>query len=150
MNYCKTCSRKGYFQDGTLGCSLNHRKINPEEDFCSWHRRDEMPRCAYCNNIVEPEDVVIIMDTQKICCNNCSNNIGRRGTCAKRMTCEYETNLSPLPKIVMKQMRQGNSIVSMQGHNPEREKLTCFTCTCWDEIKCVCKRTSEGYCEKWY
>ena len=63
--------------------------------------------------------------------------------------CSFENDPSPLPKIVQKQVRQGNMTAITQVRNPERIEITCKKdCPCYDpEFECLRQFGTCGKCE---
>ena len=68
--------------------------------------------------------------------------------CIKGGECEFETNPSPLPKQIPYTVRQGNMMIQTVIPNPERVKLFCFPCGCFDEENLYCCK-QDGYCAKY-
>ena len=71
---------------------------------------------------------------ERLICEDCLNATGTCRMCEFAKTCDFETNPSPLPKVVQKVIQQGNMQMATQVRNPERKKSTCEAgCKCYDE-----------------
>lgn len=62
--------------------------------------------------------------------------------------CEFETNPDPMPKFVMKTVRQGNMMMQTQVKNEERVQKFCSSCCCWDENHGCMKEFNVGCINK--
>ena len=90
-----------------------------------------------CDNCGKTDLNMLITETApgvyKYLCRNCASLSGTCGSCTCGNTCDFETNPSPLPKAVRKQVRQGNQIAVVTVKNPERIDITCRkNCKCFD------------------
>ena len=93
-----------------------------------------MDRCFICGGAPEvpifTEDGTFI----KYLCGRCLKIPAQCGLCEKAQICPFETDSSPLPKVVMKTIQQGNMMLQTQIKNPERIEITCKTqCPCFSE-----------------
>lgn len=102
--------------------------------------------CNYCGNPNSP-----VVDTKGICsCARCFNSFGTCRMCTHGNSCEFETNLSPLPKQVQHTIHKGNMVIQQVIKNPERVQQLCVNCPCYDtEWKDCCKEygTCQNYKE---
>jgi hypothetical protein len=48
--------------------------------------------------------------------------------------------------VIMQTLRQGNAIMQTQVINPERVKITCYNCSCWNKEEEYCMRKELGHC----
>lgn len=103
---------------------------------CQYHTCELHP-CILCGNhmtkdnqfidITEPDNIIIY-------CGKCKQHISHCPTCVNSKECRFETDPSPLPKIVQQEIRQGNMITVTQVRNPERIRQTCQNgCLCFSE-----------------
>lgn len=143
MKFCGNC---GFLDRGSLRCKVFGHGVVPEKDFCSKHT-DEVLCCDFCGNPVL--HYYIDNDTGKILCENCLQACGTCRLCEHATQCEFETNTSPLPKIVQKRIQQGPMTTITQVRNPERVAITCAAgCSCYDpELGCI--RQITGHCGKY-
>lgn len=138
---CKTCGNKGYFQDGTPGCSLLNRKIDLEKDFCSWHRPDNaIAQCDLCKQNFPINSLQFWIDKDAVLgywvCENCMKSINTCNTCKSRMECGFENDHSE-PHIVMQRVQNGFMNMQTQVKNPHLVQKHCHSCKCWDGEKCM-------------
>lgn len=100
--------------------------------------------CAWCG---APQGTIVIPSDELVytCCLNCYARLGTCAGCTHCTGCDFETNPSPLPKQIQHTMQQGNMTMQTVIKNPERVKLTCFNCFCFDEEALQCKREL-GWC----
>ena len=113
---------------------------------------DEIVTCAVCGQIIPKKNYCLTHfkdGTWKPTCDNCLKLSGTCGGCSKSSTCDFETNPSPIPKAVQKQIRQGNQILVTTVKNPSRIEMTCKkNCDCWDEENQQCSK-EYGCCSKY-
>ena len=109
----------------------------PEEHRCLAHGHD-IPETAtfYTCEICGNQIVNYIYDSGKIICGNCYEKLNTCLGCRHGQHCQFEENPSPIPKVVMQTIRQGNSIMQMQVKNPERIKICCEGCACFEKEGC--------------
>ena len=119
----------------------------PEEHRCLAHGH-EIPEtanfynCDVCNTpIINP---IVDITLNKILCERCYVALGTCAGCANGSTCLFETDPSPLPKVVTQTIRQGNMVGQIQVKNPERIKVCCEGCHCFIDNECY--RTYQ-YCK---
>lgn len=108
-----------------------------------------MHSCDYCGY---PKGEVIVPSngTYYLACARCYASFYTCQACVHEANCDFETNPSPIPKIIPQEIRQGNCIVQMPIKNPERVKLTCFKCKCFNHDTLLCNREvfyCNEYCE---
>ena len=137
MNYCKTCGLRSSHENK---CLLHNRAINPATDFCSW--RNKTPtRCSICGKITMN---ATICDGAYFC-GQCSESLSTCVGCVQGgKPCSFETDPSPIPKVVQKQIRQGPMTQIVQVKNPDRIAITCkLNCPCWNGEYCG---QEDGWC----
>ena len=108
-----------------------------------------MNNCAICGGA--PEVPVFSGDGTfiKYLCNQCSRIPKQCGLCTYGQTCPFETDPSPLPKVVLKTIQQGNMTAQMQIPNPSRIEVTCRTqCSCFSESQGCLKQN--GICGNYF
>lgn len=115
---------------------------------CPYHTT-ELHLCALCGNhmpkenqlidITNPEDIVIY-------CRNCKQHISHCPTCTNSKECRFETDPSSIPKVIQKEIRQGNMIQITTVKNPSRIDITCKKgCPCFsEEFECLRQFNSCG------
>ena len=144
-NTCETCVLGDKNQKV---CRLYGTPIEPSKDFCSKHSVDLQP-CEICGRpmlggkLAEKDDNGV----WHWFCLHCNQLLGTCQSCNKFESCKFETDPNPLPKVVMKTVRQGNMVMQTQIKNEERIKALCPTCDCWNEEFGCLKELNEG-CNK--
>ena len=143
--HCKSCGFKHPKEDS---CLLHKRGINPEVDSCSWHAKNP-PKCSVCGHItMKPifEERGINLLTL---CSRCAETITTCGGCKDSSICRFQTDPSPIPLVVQKQIRQGPMTQIVQVKNPDRINITCkMGCHCWDKEGEFCHK-EDGWCERY-
>lgn len=143
LHKCKNCAMRDPNADS---CNLTKWEIKPETDSCpQFIDANHLAVCASCG-VMGPENAFIYLADKKVfVCPQCQAALGTCEGCGEARFCEYETNASPLPKLIPRQVHQGNMIMTTQVRNPEREKITCQAgCKCYD-IDWGCLR-DDGCC----
>ena len=109
-------------------------------------------QCETCGRPTEQQVLCPDGDNWHILCPNCASQLNTCAFCKKVNGCAFETDPSPLPKMVQKQIRQGpiTSVVTVK--NPELVRNTCQKgCPCYDpENDCMrqfhyCKEINHVY-----
>lgn len=144
---CGTCALK-QLQGGV--CPIFKRSIGDNEKGCIVHTT-QINKCDFCGQVsITPLVVCPTEDNQvRYVCDQCCSLFGTCRTCIQANGgCDFETNPSTLPKVVQKEIRQGNMISRMQVRNPARIDITCKAgCKCWNEEN-GCLREA-GTCGNW-
>ena len=141
---CNTCLLGDKIQKR---CRLSGIPIDPEKDFCS-HYTDSLENCEICGHPMLTEGSFIEQDDNGVWhqyCSNCAKLLQTCQTCSN--PCEFESNPDPMPKVVIKTVRQGNMQMQTQVMNPERIQKFCPSCNCYDE-EVGCKRVFNDSCCK--
>lgn len=129
MDYCRTCGMRS-----ENSCSLHKILVNPDEDFCSWHRV-EPDYCKYCNSIVAKGG---LFTSTGLVCGRCVKAIGTCQTCYySKAPCAFEAYEGPEPKTRQVTKQQGNAILSTVVRNPDIVAKTCTMCKCYFEGECM-------------
>lgn len=127
-------------------CQLNGRQVNPDKDYCSKHA-EELHQCEYCGSGTLDPVFIAESETWHTYCEKCASAISTCNFCLNAQSCAFETDPSPLPKMIQKQIRQENMVQIVTVKNPDRIAITCQKgCNCYHpEFECL--RQFNG-CEK--
>lgn len=116
-------------------CPVFNQVFEANEPGCPRFTTDLMS-CELCGQFMLPIVAIIDLTDDEhphFICDDCRRRCGHCPTCTKAKTCAFETDPSPLPKMVQKEFRQGNMISVTQIKNPERIEITCKKgCPCFD------------------
>ena len=131
--FCATC---GLRHPKTPKCQLTGSTINLNKDFCS-HHTNYLDKCSLCGNFI-PSPAAILQDGRVLCA-SCASSSGTCARCSNSTYCAFEQDPSPIPKVIQKEIRQGNIISVTQVRNPERVRITCQNnCPCFsEEFSCL-------------
>ena len=144
----KTCGDCALMQHGGGICQVYKTARAPTDPGCLYHTT-ELHLCALCGNhmpkenqlidATNPEDIVIY-------CRGCKQHVNHCPTCTNSQECRFETDPSSIPKIIQKEIRQGNMTTVMQIRNPDRIRETCKKgCPCFsEEFECLRQFNSCG------
>ena len=104
-------------------------------------------QCETCGRPTDQQILCLDGDVWHILCPNCASQLNSCSFCKKVNTCLFETDPSPLPKMIQKQIRQGPMISVTTEKNPERIRQTCEKgCDCFDpNFDCL---RQFHYCER--
>lgn len=142
---CNTCALANRVQKT---CCLKGIPIDLEKDYCSKHTTS-LNTCEICGSAIVPGTELIECDeTGKphIYCRNCLTFLKSCASCPKQY-CAFNEDPDPMPKIVIREVRQGNMVMKGQVINEERVKMFCTSCHCWStEFGCL-KKLNHG-CDK--
>lgn len=87
--------------------------------------------CDICGKVILEGGVFY---NDKLYCADCGHKLGYCTTCRHLPNCAFETDPSPVPKVIQQTVRQGNVMASMPVKNPNRTEITCKKgCCCWDD-----------------
>lgn len=151
---CKVC---GFADLKQNVCQLFRMKIDPDSDYCSkLQDKTTVKICDVCGRAIVDNHSTFLVPTEniewKLLCDECINLINTCAFCKNSQTCDFETNPSTLPKMVQKQIRQGNMVAVTTIKNPERIRETCQkNCKCFSaENGCMrefnyCKELNRFY-----
>ena len=132
----KSCLNCGYRSLNEKACPLIHCVFTENPQVCPYWVA-EIVKCAICGNIIPKKNYCLTHSkdgTWQPTCDNCLKLSGTCGGCSKSSTCDFETNPSPLPKAVQKQIRQCNQIMVTTVKNEERIRETCQkNCGCFSQ-----------------
>jgi hypothetical protein len=138
---CKECLVAG---DGV--CNRFRFVINKEYDGCPWGVKELPTTCSCCGQYINGKANLVAGRVDVALCDECFVRSCR--TCCQAAECVFETDSSPLPKVVEQRIEQGPMIQIMQVRNPERIAVTCAVkCKCYNkEFGCM---RETGVCPNW-
>lgn len=127
----RTCGTCAHRQPQTQNCPLLKRET-ADADSCPFHT-SQLTKCSKCGVTIIRNSEIFYCGEHTLC-PNCQSKRGYCETCRNASTCSFETDPSPLPKMVVQQIQQGPMIIQQQARNPERIRVTCQNgCKCWNE-----------------
>lgn len=86
-----------------------------------------MEKCDICGR-----PGAAIIDGEHVICETCFAHMNTCALCDAARTCDFQTNPSPIPKTIRKEIRQGNMVAVTDIQNPERVEITCKkNCGCF-------------------
>ena len=124
---CKSC---GFYSPTQNVCLLTKRKREPQ-DTCSDFNNNPS-KCMRCSSITLAPIIDLIDGEAYVFCEQCATAVLGCAGCENAKECAFETDPSPLPKLVQQQVRQGNSVFSTTIRNPARMDITCVKCGCYE------------------
>ena len=131
----KTCGQCALMQHNGGICPVFKTEQPQDNPGCPYHTF-ELNLCPICGNHMSKEHQLIDMTNNQhlvIYCRNCRQYVDHCPTCTNNGECKFETDPSPLPKTIQKEIRQGNMIQIMTVNNPSRIEMTCKKgCPCFD------------------
>ena len=126
----RTCKECAYFDD--MRCKISGQPAISHNIACASFSSKRY-ECDICHRQIHHTEVIYDSKTNKIVCSDCCNHLSSCDNCNNGHICLFETDPSPLPKQVQKQIRQGNMIGQTIIKNPDRVRETCQKgCPCWD------------------
>lgn len=157
MSACRDCVYYGQSVVVTDYCSRltgpNNKltPINPDGPTCQFFAsRSKLTRCESCGNYMVDGVLYQSEKGTKYICKLCASQSGTCDLCNERIHCEFETNPSPTPKVVTKQVQTNIGITVTQVTNPARIEETCKKgCVCWDKEYDACMRKEFATCGKY-
>ena len=91
----------------------------------------ELQLCDFCGQPILRGG---IFDNGKLYCQKCGEHLGKCPTCRHGENCFFETDPSPVPKVIQQTVMKGNMRASIPVKNPSRIAITCKNgCTCYNE-----------------
>ena len=126
----RTCKECAYFDD--MRCKISGRPAISHNVACASFSSQRY-ECDICHRQIHHTEVIYDSKSNKIICSDCGNRLSSCDNCNNGNICLFETDPSPLPKQIQKQIRQGNMFGQTIIKNPERVRQTCQKgCPCWD------------------
>lgn len=129
----KLCGECALMQHNGGVCPVFKSSVPAGQPACTIFAAELNP-CRICgNHMTPPSELIDVTDPEHIIkyCRNCKTLLNHCQTCKNVQNCAFETDPSPLPKVVQQEIRQGNMISVTQVKNPSRIAETC-------EKKCPC------------
>lgn len=129
-------------------CSILKMVVAENQDACPRYADEgNVITCELCGRRTVVDNSVIYNEERvHLVCGDCADKSGTCYTCLERKTCPFETDPSPLPKVVQRRIQQGPMVEIAQIKNPERINITCRAgCPCWDEESFTCGK-EQGWC----
>lgn len=103
--------------------------------------------CGFCGQPIFQGGIIDSVSGM-LFCDKCGHQLNKCPTCETAQTCAFETDPSPVPKMVQQTVRQGNMISSFPVKNPKRAEITCKNgCKCFDTEKGCLREFST--CANW-
>lgn len=126
----RTCKECAYFDD--MRCKISGQPAISHNVACASFSSQRY-ECDICHRQIHHTEVIYDSKSNKIVCSDCGNRLSTCDNCHNGNICFFETDPSPLPKQIQKQIRQGNMIGQTIIKNPDRILITCKKgCPCWD------------------
>ena len=103
--------------------------------------------CEICRKPGSPPFVIQLENGEYAeCCAYCYERLDTCLTCANNITnCAYETNPSPLEKVIRKTEQNGPMVKTYYTRNPERMAIACKECECYQDNEC--QKTKNNICK---
>jgi hypothetical protein len=155
--YCRTCAISTPRLDVETGriCRRDGQPVK-DEHFCGYHTRS-LHKCECCGQeYIGPSNLIATLDNDNMTiiaslCSACDQQYGKCQTCTHGNICSFETDPSSLPKVVTRQIKQGNMTAVTQVLNPERMAITCQKgCPCWNSSALYCSKQNHGTCQQYH
>ena len=126
----RTCKECAYFDD--MRCKISGQPTISHNVACASFSSQRY-ECDICHRQIHHTEVIYDSKSNKIICSDCGNRLSTCDNCHNGNICVFETDPSPLPKQIQKQIRQGNMFGQTIIKNPERVRQTCEKgCPCWN------------------
>lgn len=143
IKYCRTCRILDPMQQK---CQLSGQSVNPNADYCTKHQ-EEVAQCEKCGQGTLTPFYTRDGNQWHTFCARCVELLNTCHFCEHASKCAFEQDPSPLPKMVQKQIRQGNMVQITTVKNPDRIRQTCENgCPCFSQEN-DCMREYNG-CER--
>ena len=141
--YCRTC---GILDKQQNVCPLLRSQVDPDKDYCTKHTT-ELNQCELCGHPTLTPFYTRDGDNWHIFCQECIHKLNSCSFCKKVTECLFETDPSPIPKMIQRRIQQGPMVTVATVKNPERIRQTCMNgCPCYDsEFDCM---RQFNYCER--
>ena len=137
MNNIKICENCALYRQNK--CILNNRPKD-KEDSCPDFRK-YLNICDCCGE-EHIQSFLYSWDNKNYInlCGGCFQAASTCAVCINGATCAFEQNPSPIPKQIMKNIRQGNMMIQTAVKNPERIEKFCTNCHCFNVEENVCNK----------
>ena len=135
---CITCGLRS-----DAHCKVLNIDINLQGPACQLHDPNPLV-CEICGAIVLVTNSILHSDNMgdyHRVCGRCNSRLASCAGCKLNGDCAFETDPSPIPHVVQKQIRQGPMTQIIQVRNPDRIAITCAAgCECWSAEDKACNR----------
>lgn len=145
-----TCGQCALAQHNGGICPVFNRAPATDDTGCPMFTL-ELVNCSICGALINPNYAILELDDNNkvsFTCGNCQKQWGTCATCIHSSTCAFETDPSPIPKMIQQEFRQGNMRTIQTVANPSRIDITCKNgCPCFDpELGCL---KQNNLCNNW-
>ena len=142
MNNIKICENCTFYRQNI--CALNDSQRN-KNDYCSNFKK-YLNICDCCGN-EHLQSFLYSWNNENyiILCDTCFQAASTCDLCVNESTCAFEQDPSPIPKQIMKNIRQGNIMMRTSVKNPERVDKFCTNCHCFNVEENTCNKEF-NYC----
>lgn len=146
---CKDCS---LYKLNGFRCPVFGPDIKPTDAGCPKGKEGTLRQCVNCGQYIVDAEFLTYTDEEYedyvSLCGRCSQASGTCNLCAeaKNGYCDFQQNPIDLPQMMMKTIRQGNSVIQTQVINPARVAETCAkNCKCYIDGEC-CRQSENQTC----
>lgn len=147
VKFCSSCAlRQDNIQSPTGSiCGISNVIVDPGSDYCSKHK-DHLTICDVCGQATL--ELLQVYKTEEgnfvSMCGECAKQLGYCRTCVNGSKCAFDEDTSSTPKVVAKQVKQGNSIFVTQVRNPDLVRQTCQKgCPCFSSNNSCLKQSAQ-------
>ena len=142
MNNIKICENCALYRQNK--CILNGQPRD-KDDYCPDFRK-YLNVCDCCSK-ERIQSFLYSWDNENYIklCGGCFQATSTCGLCINGTTCAFEQDPSPIPKQIIKNIRQGNMMMQTTVKNPERIEKFCTNCHCFNVEENVCNKEF-NYC----
>ena len=142
MNNIKICENCALYRQNI--CALNGSQRD-KNDYCSNFKK-YLNICDCCGK-EHIQSFLCSWDNENYItlCGVCFQAASTCDLCANESNCAFEQDPSPIPKQIMKNIRQGNMMIQTSVKNPERVDKFCTNCHCFNVEENTCNKEF-NYC----
>ena len=142
---CGQCGLHSEPKDNHAQCGVFRHDVCLDDNACAQFNSNPYA-CDICHCIIIKGEIIELAadgSVAHIVCESCSSKSGTCYRCANGKTCSFKDDPSPLPLMIKKRIRVGQSITVVDCPNPERTALTCEKgCSCFNpEFGCFKQST---------
>ena len=142
MNNIKICENCALYRQNI--CALNGQQRN-KDDYCPDFKK-YLNICDCCGKEHLQSYLCSWNNENYITlCGTCFQAASTCDLCVNESTCAFEQDPSPIPKQIMKNIRQGNMMMQTSVKNPERVDKFCTNCHCFNVEENTCNKEF-GHC----
>lgn len=142
MNNIKICGNCALYRQNV--CALNGQQRN-KDDYCPDFKK-YLNICDCCGKEHLQSYLCSWNNENYITlCGTCFQAASTCDLCVNESTCAFEQDPSPIPKQIMKNIRQGNMMMQTSVKNPERVDKFCTNCHCFNVEENTCNKEF-GHC----